>query len=138
MMEFPHPDVARSATTGWASQTRHLPLSRQVKASWPAGRRRYLPALLLVAPVKAATDDAFDDEVVGGGSGADAEAEIELPFGRDVEIDRSKKLLLLLPCGIELGGGTKGTVILQSACDLFREVVAEFEIGRETDSLMNA
>ena len=33
------------------------------------------------APVESAAEDAFDDEVVGGGGGADADAEIDFPYG---------------------------------------------------------
>ncbi len=51
---------------------------------------------VVAAPVEAAPEDSFDDEVVGGGGDTDADAEVDLPLGRDVEVSDGEELVLLI------------------------------------------
>jgi len=73
--------------------------------------------------------------MIGRGGEADAKAKIDFPFGRQIQIDGGKNLLLLLPRGQKIGGGADGTVILDASGDFFRKVVADFYVGRKDESL---
>jgi hypothetical protein len=53
----------------------------------------------MMAPVETAPEDAFDDEVVSGCGDTNADAEVNLPVGRDVEVGGGKELVLLLTWG---------------------------------------
>ena len=48
-----------------------------------------------MAPIEAAAEDAFDDEVVGRSGDTDADAEVNLPCWRHVQIRNYEELLLL-------------------------------------------
>src|SRR5271156_2724664 len=88
--------------------------------------------------IESVTDDCFHDQVIGRASQSDAQAEIDLPLRRQVQIDCGKDLLLLLMDRQKVGGRSEGTVIFQSAGDFWREVVAEFEIWRKHETLILA
>ena len=90
-----------------------------------------------MSPREAAADDALHDEMIGGGCQSPANAKIELPLGRDVEIDRGKELVLLLADGIELGRGSGISVILDAARNLACQVVADFYIRIEFPAARN-
>ena len=52
-------------------------------------------------PVEVAAEDAFDDPVIGGGGGADAHADVDLPLRRHVQIGDGEDLLLLVVQRVE-------------------------------------
>ena len=49
-----------------------------------------------MAPVEAAAENALDDQVVGCRGWPNAYADVDLPFGRDVEVGDGEDLLLLV------------------------------------------
>src|SRR5690348_8403254 len=49
-----------------------------------------------MAPVEAAAENAFDDQVIGRGSWPHTDAEVNLPLRRDVQIGDREDLLLLI------------------------------------------
>jgi hypothetical protein len=53
-------------------------------------------SFVLPTPVETVADDAFHDPVVGGGGETDPYDKVDLPDGRDVEIDSMKGRLLLI------------------------------------------
>src|ERR1700739_2376109 len=52
---------------------------------------------------EAVTQDHFDQQVIGARGGADADAEVELPLGREVQIESGDDLLLLVAQGVKSG-----------------------------------
>ncbi len=54
-----------------------------------------------VAGRKATAYDHFQDEVVSGSGQANADAKVELPLWRDIEIDGRKNLMLLFALRIK-------------------------------------
>ena len=51
---------------------------------------------------KAVAKDEFYDEAIGAVGEAEADAEVEFPFGREIQVERGKDLLLLFAPGIEM------------------------------------
>lgn len=49
-----------------------------------------------VRPGKAASDDAFHDQMIGGARGADAYSKVELPLRAEINVDCWNELLLLI------------------------------------------
>src|SRR5258708_39683235 len=86
-----------------------------------------------MSPGKPSADDALDDQVVGGSGYAHADAKVDLPLGRDVQIDRRNNLLLLLRDRIEAGHRAQRAVILQAAADHLREIVRYLYVRRELE-----
>src|SRR5579872_1805983 len=75
--------------------------------------------------------------MIRGSRRADANSEVKLPFGRHVKINGGKELLLLVAQWIESCDRPIAPVVLQSTCNLLREVVAEFSRGRKSDALIH-
>ena len=69
---------------------------------------------------------------------ADAQTEIDFPVGRDVEVNCRVDLMLLLVDCRKIGDRPNRAVVFQPACNFFREVVADLEIWRKNDALMDA
>src|ERR1051326_3479393 len=69
---------------------------------------------------------------------ADADAQVEFPVGREVEIDGGQNLLLLFAQGVEAGDWAERSVILQPAGDFRGEIVTCLEVGRKLDALADA
>lgn len=69
--------------------------------------------------------------MVGRRCNSDAYADIDLPFGRNVQVGGRKELLLLLAKRIKLGEGAVIGVILDSAAYLLAEVIADLGGGSE-------
>ena len=92
---------------------------------------------MLLAPGEAAADDAFDDEVVGGCCGTEADAEVDLPPGRDVEVGDDEELLLLVVEGVEAADASVVGVVFEASVDFFGEVVADLCAGSEGETLMD-
>src|ERR1022692_2198516 len=82
--------------------------------------------------------DAFHDQVIGGSGRANADAEVELPFGREIDIDRGKELLLLVFERVEAGERTVSRIVFQPARKFLGEIVAELRVGRKRSSLVHA
>src|SRR5215472_5009183 len=76
--------------------------------------------------------------MVGRTSKSHAQTDIDFPLWGDVQIDGRKNLVLLLGDGVESRHRTNRAVVFKAACNFGREVVTEFEIWREDDSLVNA
>lgn len=74
--------------------------------------------------------------MIGGTGDTYADAEVDFPFGRKIEVDGGKKLVLLLGDGIEIGGGADGAVVFEAAGDFFGEVVADFDVGGKDEALI--
>src|SRR5665213_3615176 len=89
-----------------------------------------------IAPVPAIADDALDDEVVRSRRRAEADAEVDLPFGRDVQVGDGEDLLLLV---MQAGGRGKAAVVgvvLEAGVHLLCEVVAHLGAGREVQAIV--
>src|SRR2546430_11698100 len=76
--------------------------------------------------------------MVGAAGHPHAHAKVELPFRREVQVDGRKDLLLLVLQRVEACDRTERAVVLESGGNLGTEVVAEFEVGRELKSLLDA
>ena len=85
--------------------------------------------------VKAVAEDHFGDEVIGGRGDADAQAEVDFPLGRYIQVDGGENLVLLEAGGQEVRGGAHGAVVFDAAGDFFREVIADFDVRRENEAL---
>jgi len=86
--------------------------------------------------VETVAEDQFGDEVIGGAGNADAHSEIDFPLGRKIEVDRGENLVFLKSDGVEIGGGPYGAIVFEATGDFLAEVAAEFEVGREDETLI--
>src|SRR5215831_15296979 len=68
----------------------------------------------------------------------DAHSEIDFPFWRKIKVYGRESLMFLQPNGIEVGCRPDGPVVLDPAGDVPGEVVGEFDVWRENESLMRA
>src|SRR5215472_13266204 len=68
---------------------------------------------------------------------ADAQTKIHFPFRRKVQIDGRKELMLLLSDGEKIRCRANSAIVFKSAGDFFCKVVAELEIRRERDALVD-
>jgi len=73
--------------------------------------------------------------MIGRAGDADAQAEVDFPFRRQIQIDGWKNLVLLKAGGQEIRGWTYGAIVFEASGDFLREVVAEFEVRRENETL---
>src|ERR1700723_3338535 len=89
------------------------------------------------APVEAAAENQFDDEVIGRGGGADADTEVDLPHRRDIEVGDDEELLLLVVHGGDVAYGVIIGVILDPTADYRGEIVADLGAGREAPALID-
>src|SRR5215469_8961016 len=90
-----------------------------------------------VSEIEAIAKNHLGDQMIGRVGHAHTEAEIHFPLRRKIQVDRGKQLMLLLTGGKEVGGRTEGAVVLESAGNLLCEIVAEFEVRREGEALMD-
>jgi hypothetical protein len=91
----------------------------------------------LRSEIEAIAKDHFGDQVVGGTGEADAQAEIKLPLRCDIQVDRGKKLVLLLGEWIESCYRAHGAVVFETGGDFASQVIAEFRVGRKHDALVD-
>src|SRR5215813_5008212 len=89
-------------------------------------------------PTKPAADNGFDDQMVRRARDANADAKIQLPFRRHVQVNRWKDLLLLVRNWIKAANGTQRAIVFNSATDHFGKVVRNFQIRRKFKSLAYA
>src|ERR1700720_3977026 len=83
---------------------------------------------------KAPAPDLLEKKSVRRVGQSDRGAEIELPFWRDVEVERRNDLMLLLRAGIKLRHRPERPVVLDSDRDHARDVVARLEVRRELEA----
>src|SRR5438270_9270155 len=81
----------------------------------PAGRRG--------SGAEAAAQDHLDQQAVGRMGDADGDAEVELPGGSQVEVERRHDLLLLLGERVEAGERPERAVVLEAGVDRPGEAV---------------
>ena len=91
----------------------------------------------MFAPVETPAEDAFDDQVVGGSGSADTNAEVDLPFRRDVKIGDGEDLLLLVVEWIERPEASVVGIVFDAAADLSCEVVAHLCSRSEPEALVH-
>src|SRR5579863_6072637 len=87
--------------------------------------------------IEAVAKDHFHDEMIGSACYSHAQAEIDFPLGRNIQIDGGKKLVLLLTDGIESRNRPYRAVVFKTSGDLGSEVVAKFEVRREDNALVH-
>src|SRR5260370_37648784 len=87
--------------------------------------------------IETIAEDHFGNQVIGGTGHADSQAEIDFPLRGEIEVHGGKDLVLLLEGGKEVRGRTDGTIIFYAASDFLGECVAEFNICREYESLVD-
>src|SRR5262249_43705107 len=90
-----------------------------------------------LTPAKAPSNDAFDNQVIGGPRESPADAEVQFPLGRDVQVDRREDLLLLVGNWIEISDRPQRAVVLQAAGYFLRKVIRHFGIGREDPAFID-
>src|SRR5438105_9802411 len=78
---------------------------------------------------EAITQDHLRNQMIRAAGHAHTYPKIEFPFGREVQVNRRKDLLLLIAERIETRHGTHRAVVLESARNLGRQVITELEIG---------
>src|SRR5580698_6253259 len=86
---------------------------------------------------KTPTNDALNNQMIGGSSRADSHSKVELPLWSQIEVNGRNELLLLIPQRTEICDRSIGSIVFESAGDSSCEVVAEFEIGREHKTLVH-
>src|ERR1700687_3062306 len=88
-----------------------------------------LAAVALASPSETSANDEFHDQVIAGVVGVEADAEVQLPLGGNIEINRREELVILSSQRKKFGGGPERTVVFQSTGDLLGESVAELRVG---------
>src|ERR1700722_16108706 len=89
------------------------------------------------APVEATAEDGFHDQVVGGRGGADANADIDFPERRHIEVGDEEDLLLLVVHGRKAADRPIVGVPLEPPAHHASEVVANFGAGRKAKPLID-
>src|SRR6202453_548689 len=89
------------------------------------------------APVESATENGFENKMVGGRCRADAHADIDFPQGRYVEIGNQEDLLLLIVDGRDVADRAVVGIPLDTAADDAGEVVTDFCARRKTETLIH-
>ena len=72
-------------------------LSRNRRGEGFSRLRRLQLGSFCVGPRESPSHNTFHDEVVGGARRPDTYSEVEFPLGGEIDIDRGKELLLLIP-----------------------------------------
>lgn len=85
----------------------------------------------MMRPIEPSPDDAFHDQMIGAGRCSPADPEVDLPVRRNIQINRRKKLLLLIVERKYIRDGPVSSVVFQPSRDVFVEVVAEFFTWRK-------
>src|SRR5580704_5349999 len=88
-------------------------------------------SIIQTLPAKAVAQDHLYQQVIGTCRDAYAHTEIKLPFRAQIQVDSRQDLLLLLAQRIEASHRTERAIILQTAGDLRRDVVTDFEVRRK-------
>ena len=92
----------------------------------------------LAAPVEATAYYALHDQVIVGAGCADADAEIEFPVGRQVQVNRREELLVLVSEGIEIADRAQRAVVFEATRNFLGEVETYLGVRRETPTLILA
>src|SRR5437016_134433 len=88
--------------------------------------------------VKPVAENHLGKQMIRRACHAHTHAEINFPFGREIQINRRKNLLLLLADRVEARHRTQRAVVLDSSSNFLCEIVAELEVGREHQPLIYA
>src|ERR1700722_18009245 len=88
-------------------------------------------------PVEAAPHNSLHDQVIGGRGYSHTYPEVDLPIRRNIQIDRRKKLLLLIVEGVEITQTPIVGIVFESARYVFVEVITELRAGSKTNPLRN-
>src|SRR6266436_9827086 len=75
--------------------------------------------------------DELDQQVVCAPREAESNAKIELPLGREIQVERWKKLMLLLADFAETANFPEVAIILHPRGDESGQVVTDFDAWRE-------
>src|SRR5450432_239393 len=105
-------------------------------ASWYVISNRLLVRVRL--EVETVPENHLRNQMVGSASQPDSESEVDLPFGRQVQVNGGEYLVLLVAQRRKPGDRPHGAVILQSATDFLCEIVAELEVRRKHHALVDA
>src|SRR5256884_1029210 len=88
--------------------------------------------------VKPVAENHLGKQMIRCARHAHSHSKIDFPFGREIQVNRRKNLLLLLADGVEARHRTQRAVVLNSSGNFLGEIVAEFEIRREHQPLTYA
>ena len=95
-------------------------------------------SLRAFAPVQATADNHFHQQMIGPVGDSYPDSEVELPIRPEIQVNGGDDLLLLLADRIEAPHRTKRAVILDSRVDLLGDVIADLDVGRKLDALVDA
>src|SRR6185437_15615629 len=84
---------------------------------------------VVVAPIEPPAEDPFDNPVIGACGRSHANAEVDLPFWRNIQIDGREDLLLLVVKAGDVRQAAVVGVVLNAARDDLCEVPADFYSG---------
>src|SRR4051794_25860685 len=109
----------------------HHANSRPLRAWFTA-----LPLLPERPVLESVPDDRLYNQPVCTPSHPQSSPKVDLPVGRDVQVDRRKELLFLLRQRVKVADRSQAAVVLQATGNLLRKVVAELHIGREVPAFI--
>ena len=78
----------------------------------------------LGSKIETVAQDHLHDEMIGAGGHTEADAEIELPLGGEIKVNRREYLVLLVLQRVEARQATQRAVVLKSAGNLGSDVIA--------------
>src|SRR6266404_1024490 len=88
--------------------------------------------------IETVAENHLRNQVIRRTRHAHTQPKIDFPFGREIQVNRRKNLLLLLADGVETRYRTQRAVVLDSSSNFFGEIVAELEVRREHQPLVHA
>src|SRR5436853_7268901 len=88
--------------------------------------------------IETVAENHLCQQVIRGTRHTHTQPKIDFPFGREIQVNGGENLLLLLADRVEACDRTQRAVILDAPRDLLGEIVAEFEVGRENETLVHA
>src|SRR6185369_2025224 len=92
---------------------------------------------LFPSPIKSPTENALDYPVVGRRRCTYADAKVDLPLRRHVEVDDRKHLLLLIMKAEDISQAAVVRVIFDAPCNHLGECVADLRPRCENESILN-
>src|SRR5256885_3829836 len=88
--------------------------------------------------VKPVAENHLGKQMIRCARHAHSHSKIDFPYGREIQINRRKNLLLLLADRVEARHRTQRAVVLDSSSNFLGEIVAKLEVGREHQPLIYA
>src|SRR6185437_11348682 len=98
----------------------------------------FMPGACAMAPVPAIAENALHDKVIGRRTGSNADAEVDLPLGGDVQVGYREDLLLLI---VQAGGRAEPAivgVVFDARVHLLGNVVADLGARRKVQAVSHA